>query len=72
MMPLVADVHADVVQQRAVLQPVAFPVRQAVYAAGLIENGERELGDLLGVVGPIAAPFGQFDGAAAADMCLPL
>ena len=71
-MPLVADVHADVVQERAVLQPVAFLVRQAVHAAGLIEDGERELGDLLGVVGPVAAPFGQLDRAAAAHVGIAL
>src|SRR5262245_53039755 len=34
-MPLVADVNADVVEERAVLQPLAFPFGQAVHAARL-------------------------------------
>ena len=38
-MTLVADVHADVVQQRAVLEPVALAIAEAVHAARLIEDG---------------------------------
>ena len=36
-MPFVADMHTDVVQQRGILQPFALTVRQPVDAARLIE-----------------------------------
>jgi hypothetical protein len=38
MMPLVADVHADVVEQRRVLEPFAFAIRQSVDAARVVEQ----------------------------------
>ena len=41
-MPLVADVDADVVQQRGVFEPFALAVRQAVNRAGLIEQRQRQ------------------------------
>jgi hypothetical protein len=35
---LVADVHADVVQQRGVLEPLAFAIGQGMDPAGLFEQ----------------------------------
>jgi hypothetical protein len=37
-MPLVADVHADVVEQRRVLEPFALAIRQSVDAARVVEQ----------------------------------
>ncbi len=68
MVALVADMHADVVQQRGVFEPFALAVRQAVNGAGLIEQRQRETGDLVRVFGPVIAPFGEFDHAAAAHV----
>ncbi len=68
MVALVADVHADVVQQRAVLEPLAFAVAQPVDAARLVEDGQRQSRDLLRVLRPVAAPLAELDDAAAADV----
>ena len=63
-MLFVADVHADVVQQRRVLQPLTLAVRQAMQAACLIEQGERHPSDLLGVFRPVMTALRQLDHAA--------
>ena len=66
--PLVADVDADVVQDRGVLQPFAFAIGQAVNAARLIEQRHGKPCDLLRMLGPVVAAFGQLEHAAAADV----
>ena len=66
--PLVADVDADVVQQGRVFEPLALAVGQAVNAARLVEQRRRQPRDLLRVLGPVVAPLGQLDDAAAADV----
>src|ERR1700730_9234916 len=66
--PLVADVDADVVQQRRVFEPLELAVRQAVSDPRLIEERDRDTRDLLGVLGPVVAALGQFDDAALADV----
>jgi len=43
----VADVHADVVQDRRVLEPLAFLVGEAVDGARLVEQTDREARDVL-------------------------
>jgi len=45
--PLVADVDADVVQDRRVLEPVALAIREAVDGARLVEERYGEARDLL-------------------------
>ena len=67
-MALVADVHADVVQQRAVFEQLAFRVAEFVRAARLVEDAERQARDLLRVLRPVVAALAQFDDAAAADV----
>ena len=67
-MALVADVHADVVEQGAVLEPLALAVAEPVHAARLIEDVQREPRHLLRVLRPVAAPFAELDDAAAADV----
>jgi hypothetical protein len=59
----VADVHADVVQQRGVLQPFALPIREAVHASRLVEQSDREARDLLRVLRPVPAALGELDNA---------
>jgi hypothetical protein len=66
--PLVADVDADVVQQRRVFEPLALAIGQSVSAPRLIEERDRDTRDLLGVLGPVVAALGQFDDAALADV----
>ena len=68
MMPIVADVHADVVQKRGILEPFPFPIAEAVDAPRLIEDAQREPRHLLGVLGPVAAALAEFDDAAAPDV----
>jgi hypothetical protein len=68
MMALVADVHADVVQERRVLEPFALAIGEAVNGARLIEERRREPRDLCGVLGPVVAPLGELDHAAAPDV----
>src|SRR6185436_2303612 len=67
-MALVADVDADVVEQRAVLEPLALPVGEPVHAARLIEEAQRDPGDLLRVLGPVAAALAELDDAAPPDV----
>src|SRR5262249_1855682 len=71
-MPLVADVNTDVVQERAVLQPLAFLFGEAVHAARLIEDAERQPGHLLCVVRPVATPLAELDDASASDIRISL
>ena len=43
----IADVYADVVQQRGVFQPLALPIRQTVDRARLVEERHGQARDLL-------------------------
>ena len=63
---LVADVHADVVEDRGVLKPFALAVGEPVYGARLVEQGDGQPGDLVRVLRPVVAAFRQLDDTAAA------
>jgi len=67
-MPDIADVDADVVQHRGVLEPLAFPVGEAVRTARVVEEGCRDLRDLLRVLRPVVAPLTQLDHAPTPDV----
>ena len=64
-MARVADVAADVVHQRCVLEPFALAIRERMNRAGLIEEREREPHDLIGVVCVIVAALGKLQRAPA-------
>ena len=64
MVLLVADVHAEVVHHRRVLEPVALAVAQAVHLTGLVEQRQGDSRDLLGVLGRVVAALGQLHHAA--------
>ena len=66
--PLVADVVADVVQQRGVLEPLALAVAEPVHAAQTVEQRQRQPRHLLRVLRLPAAAFGQFERRAAAHV----
>ena len=66
--PFVGDMHAGVVEQRPVFQPLPLAVGERVDRPGLVEYGQRELRDVARVRGGIPAAFTQFDDAAAADV----
>ena len=68
MVALVADVDADVVQERRILEPLALAIGQAVDAARLVEQRDREPRDLLRVLRPVVAALGELEDAAAADV----
>lgn len=70
--PVIADVIADVVQQRAVLEPLAFTVPQTMHPPGLIEDAQRQTRDVPGVIRPIPAAVAQFHDAAAPHVGIPL
>jgi hypothetical protein len=61
---LVTDVNAAVVKNRRVLKPLALAIGETVDATGAVEEKRRELGDVVRVVRPVAAAFGQFHDAA--------
>ena len=63
-MTLVADVDADVVQQRRVFQPFALAIGQPVDRARLIEERHGETRHLVRVVRPVVAALGELDDAA--------
>ena len=58
---LVADVHADVMQQRGIFQPFTLAVGEAVDDARLVEQGDGEPGHLLRVLRPVVAPLGELE-----------
>ena len=71
-MAFVADVHADVVQNRRVLQPLALAVGQAVNGACLVEERDRQARNLVCVLRPVVAALSQLEHAAATDVGIPI
>ena len=69
---LVADVGADVVDERAEFEPAALARPEGVPVAGGIEELERQARDLLRVVRPVPAPLGELDHAAPPHVRVPL
>jgi hypothetical protein len=67
-MAFVADVHAQVVQDGGVLQPLALAVREAVNRARMIEESHCQPRHLLRVLGPEVAALGQLEDAPAPDV----
>src|SRR6185312_5952501 len=67
-MALVADMHADVVEQGGVLEPLALAIGEPVDAARLIEQLHGEARHLLRVLRPVVAAFGQLEHAAPPDV----
>ena len=65
---LIADVHADVVQHRGVLEPFALAIGQAVDAARLIEERQRQACDLVRMLGEEVAALGQLEDTATAHV----
>src|SRR5207253_7263834 len=68
MMALVANVDADIVEERCIFQPLALAVREAVNHPCLVEERNREARDLLRMFRPVVAAFAKLDDAAAADV----
>ena len=66
--PRIADVRADVVKNGPEFEPFTFAVRQLVNGPRLIEHGQCKPRHLIRVLGPITAPLGQLDYAAAPDI----
>ena len=66
--PFVADVDARVVEQGAIFEPFPLPIAEFVHRARLIEDRQRELGDVARVGGRIVAPLAELDDAPAADI----
>jgi hypothetical protein len=65
---LVADVHADIVKDRCVLEPLTLAIGQTVNRARLIEQRHRQPGDLLRVLRPVIAPLRELEDAAPPDV----
>ena len=59
---LVADVVADVVEQRGVLEPLTLPFAELVDGLRPVEQRQREPRHPLGVIGFPVAPLGEFHG----------
>ena len=71
-MVLVTDVHADIVQDCGVFEPLALAVGEAMDRAGLIEERQCEASDLRRVLGPELAALGKLEDAAAAHVGVPI
>src|SRR5262245_17330899 len=65
---LVTDVHPHVVKNRGIFEPFPLPVGEPVNGARLVEEGDREPGHLLRVLGPVVAPLRQFVHASPPDV----
>jgi hypothetical protein len=68
----VADVHADVVQDCSVLQPLALAIGEPMDRARLIEDTGREARNLLRVLRPVVASLSELVDAAPADVRIAL
>jgi hypothetical protein len=66
--PLVADVCPDIVQERAVLEPLPFLLSEAMARLQPVEDRERQAGDLLRVRRQVIAALGKLDHAATPDV----
>jgi hypothetical protein len=62
-MPLVADVDTDIVQDPGVLEQLSLAIRQPVHRARLVEQGDGQTGDVLRVFRPEVAPLGELEDA---------
>lgn len=71
-MPIVADVDTDVVEQRGILEPFTLLIAKPMHATCLIEDAERQARDLLRVLRPVAASFAELNDAAAAHVRIAL
>ena len=67
-MALVADMDADVVEDRGVLEPFPLAIGQPVNGARLVEQAGGDSRDLLRVFRPVVAALGQLEHAAPADV----
>ncbi len=64
----VADVDADVVEERGVFQPFTLAIGQPVHDARLLEQCDRQPRHLLGVFRPVVATLGELEDAPPADV----
>jgi CHAD domain-containing protein len=71
-MPFVADVRADVVQEGGVLEPLALAVAEPVISLRGVEERQGQTRHLLRVCRIVAAPLAQLDDAPAAHVGIPL
>ena len=71
-MVLIADVNADVMEERRVLQPLTLAAAQLVPFPRRVEEPEREPRHLLGVRRAVSASLGQLHHAAAAHVRIAL
>jgi hypothetical protein len=62
-MAVIRNVHADIMEQRCILEPFAAAVGERMNAARLIEEAGGEARDLRRVLRRVIAPLGQLDDA---------
>jgi hypothetical protein len=67
-MPFVGDVHADIVQDCGVFQPVALTVAKSMCAASLIEQRKSESSHLACVLWPVVVALGELNHTPAPDV----
>ena len=68
MVAWIADVHAEVVHHRRVLEPLALAVGPPVHRPRLVEEREGQPGHLPRVLRKVVAPLRELEGAAAPDV----
>ena len=71
-MPLVADVDADVVEQGGIFEPFPLAIGQAVDDARLVEQSDGEPCHLLRVLRPVVAPLGELEHAPSPHVGIPV
>ena len=67
-MALVADVQSDVVQQRGIFEPLALADAEPVGVSRGVEQRDRQLRDLTGMVGAITAPLAKLESKLIGDL----
>jgi hypothetical protein len=67
-MAFIRDMNADIVKNGRIFQPFPLAIGAAMKGAGLVEQHEGEPRDVVCVLRPVVAAFGEFDDAAAPDV----
>jgi hypothetical protein len=67
-MTLVADVDADVMQERGIFEPLTLAIGQTMDPACLVEQADCQARHLLSVLWVVVAPLGELEDTAPADI----
>jgi hypothetical protein len=71
-MALEGDMHADIVKNRSIFQPVALEIAKPVYGAGFVEDRQSQPCHLIRMFRPVMVVLRELDDAATSDIGIPI